>query len=74
MNSDHVKGSVKGIKGKAKEEIGHATGNSKTALKGVGEQVAGKVQKAWGDIRDKVKETVDKALAEKPSRKSARSH
>lgn len=66
MNADHVKGGLKSAKGKVKEEVGHATGNSKTALKGVVEQVAGKAQKAWGDLRDKAKQKVDKTLAEKP--------
>ena len=68
MNSDHIKGTVKEIKGKAKEEIGHATGNSKLAIKGVGEQVAGKVQKAWGNARDKIKETADKTLMGKDAK------
>ncbi len=73
MNSEHVKGSVKDIKGKAKEEIGHVTGNSKMAGEGIGEQVAGKVQKAWGDLKDKVKEKVDQVLEHgEESRKSAK--
>ncbi len=68
MNTQHVKGGFKQAKGKVKEEVGHATGSSKTAAKGVAEQVAGKAQKAWGDLKDKVKEKVDRALADKPSR------
>ena len=68
MNSDSIKGSIKELKGKAKEEIGHATGNSKLAIKGVEEQVAGKAQKSLGNAREKVKQTVDRVLNDKPSR------
>jgi len=56
MNKDQIKGTAKDIKGKIKEEVGHLTGNSKTEAEGVGGQVAGKVQKAFGNIKEKMKE------------------
>jgi len=55
MNKDQIKGTAKDIKGKIKEKVGHLTGNSKTETDGVGGQVAGKVQKAFGKIKEKVK-------------------
>lgn len=62
MNNEHVKGTVNEIKGRIKEDIGHLAGSEKTSAEGVVDQVKGKVQKVFGDIKDKVKETVDKQL------------
>jgi len=62
MNKEHVKGAFKEGKGKLKEEFGHVTGKEGTSLKGVAEQVAGKVQQKFGDIKDAVKEKVDHLL------------
>ena len=62
MNKDHVKGAFKEGKGKLKEDFGHMAGKESTSLKGVAEQVAGKVQQKFGDIKDAVKEKVDHLL------------
>ncbi len=71
MNSKHVKGSFNEIKGKVKEEVGHATGNNKLAGEGVVDRVKGKVQNAFGDVKDAVKSGVDKVLDRKDGRRSA---
>lgn len=62
MNKDHVKGAIRETKGKVKEEFGHVTGKDSTSLRGVAEQVVGKVQRGLGDLKDAVKAKVDKAL------------
>jgi uncharacterized protein YjbJ (UPF0337 family) len=66
MNDQHVKSSVNEVKGKIKEEIGHATGNNKVEAEGVFEQVKGKVEHALGDAKDKVKQKVDQILHKTP--------
>lgn len=68
MNKEHVKGAYKETKGKVKENLAHVAGKEGTSLKGVAEQVAGKVQQKFGDIKDAVKEKVDHLL-EKDSTK-----
>ena len=45
VNRDQVAGVAKQIKGSVKQAAGKATGN----------KVAGKVQKAYGDVKDKVR-------------------
>ena len=55
MNKDHVKGAIRETKGKVKEEFGHVTGKDSTSLRGVAEQVVGKVQRGLGDLKDAVK-------------------
>jgi len=74
MNKSHVSGTVKEVKGKVKEEIGHVTGKEKLASEGVVDQVIGKIQQAFGDIKDRVKDAVDKVLEKKSDSKSDSRH
>ncbi len=53
-NKDQVKGKAKDIGGKAKEEVGDATGNDDVKHDGQVDQVEGKVQKGVGDAKDKL--------------------
>lgn len=67
MNSDNVKGKLKDLGGKAQRATGEATGDSDLEAKGAANQVEGKVQNAWGnvkkearDLKDDVKSKLDK--------------
>ena len=67
MNSDNVKGKLKDLGGKAQRVTGEATGDSDLEAKGAANQVEGKVQNAWGnvkkearDLKDDVKSKLDK--------------
>lgn len=71
MNSDNVKGKLKDLGGKAQEATGKATGNPNLEAKGDANQVEGKVQNAWGnvkkearDMKDDIKSSIDKHKAE----------
>jgi uncharacterized protein YjbJ (UPF0337 family) len=55
VNKDQVKGAAKQVKGSVKEAAGRATGNRRIEFKGKAEKVAGKVQKGFGDIKEKIK-------------------
>ncbi len=68
MNNKHVEGTWNDVKGKVKEEVGHLTGNEKMESEGIGSQIKGKIQKGIGDIKDAVKEGVDKVLHPDPSK------
>jgi uncharacterized protein YjbJ (UPF0337 family) len=52
MNKDQIKGHAKEVKGKVKEIAGRAVGNPRVEAKGDEEQVIGKVQKTYGDIKN----------------------
>jgi uncharacterized protein YjbJ (UPF0337 family) len=54
VNKDQVAGVAKQIKGSVKEAAGKATGNRQTQAEGTADKIAGKVQKAYGDVKDRV--------------------
>ncbi|QKC97515.1 CsbD family protein [Mesorhizobium sp. NZP2298] len=55
VNKDQVAGVAKQVKGSIKQAAGKATGNRQTQAEGMADKVAGKVQKAYGDMKDKVR-------------------
>jgi uncharacterized protein YjbJ (UPF0337 family) len=55
VNKDQVAGLAKQVKGSVKQAAGKATGNRQTQAEGAADKVAGKVQKAYGDVKDKVR-------------------
>ena len=61
-----LKGKGEQIVGKAKEEVGKATGDRKTEWSGKGEQVKGKVHEVIGEAKSKAdKERAKHELARK---------
>jgi uncharacterized protein YjbJ (UPF0337 family) len=52
MNKDQIKGKAKDIAGRVERQAGEWTDNEKAQGQGLGRQVEGKVQKAWGDVKD----------------------
>ena len=54
MNKDQIKGRVEEAKGKVKVVVGKAVGNKRVEAEGDVEQVAGKVQKTYGDAKNEV--------------------
>lgn len=58
VNKDQVSGVAKQIKGSVKEAAGKATGNRKTHEEGTADKVSGKVQKAYGDAKQKLKDSL----------------
>lgn len=63
MNNEHVKGTINQAKGRAKEEVGHLTGNNSMAGEGVIDRVKGKIQQVGGDLKDAIKKGVDSVLS-----------
>ena len=55
VNKDQLGGLAKQVKGSVKQAAGKATGNRRTQVEGAADKIAGKVQKAYGDVKDKVK-------------------
>lgn len=58
VNSDQVKGVAKQVKGAVKQAAGKATGNKRTEAEGAMEKTAGKVQKGFGDAKEKIKKAL----------------
>ena len=55
MNKDQVKGAAKDAAGKAQVKTGEAVGSATQEAKGLVKQGEGKVQKAYGDVKEVIK-------------------
>jgi uncharacterized protein YjbJ (UPF0337 family) len=60
MNKDTVKGAVDDAAGRAKRQVGEWTGDTQTQAEGAAQQVKGKVEKAWGNVKDAAHDATDK--------------
>lgn len=52
MDKDRIEGAAENIKGKVKQKVGKAVGDSKMETEGAAERVAGKAQNAYGSLKD----------------------
>jgi len=52
MDKDRVKGTIDDVAGRAKRQVGEWTGDTGTQVEGAAQQVKGKVEKAWGNLKD----------------------
>lgn len=52
MNKDNLKGSLDDAAGRAKRQVGEWTGDTETQIDGATQQVKGKAEKAWGNLKD----------------------
>ena len=58
VNKDHIKGAARQVKGAVKEAAGKATGNRQMEAEGAVEKTAGKVQKGFGNAKQKIKDSL----------------
>jgi uncharacterized protein YjbJ (UPF0337 family) len=56
MDKDKVKGAVDDAMGRAKRQVGEWTGDTQTQAEGAAQQVKGKAEKAWGNVKDVVRD------------------
>jgi uncharacterized protein YjbJ (UPF0337 family) len=52
MDKDRIAGAATNVKGSIKEMVGKAVGDAKLQSDGKAEKVAGKIQNAFGGIKD----------------------
>jgi uncharacterized protein YjbJ (UPF0337 family) len=52
MDKDRVKGTIDDAAGRAKRQVGEWTGDAGMQAEGAAQQVKGKVEKAWGNVKD----------------------
>lgn len=55
MDKDRIEGSAEQAKGKVKEVVGKAAGDTKLEAEGKSDKAAGKVQNALGGLKDKLR-------------------
>jgi len=60
MDKDQVEGKVKDVAGRVERQAGEWTGNKEAEVRGVAKQVEGKVQGAWGDVKDAGEKAAEK--------------
>ena len=61
IDKKNVEGAFDQAKGHVKEGLGGLTGNRDLEAEGQGDQIKGKIKDKLGDLRDGVKNTLDKA-------------
>lgn len=60
IDNDRVEGSAKKMGGNLKEGAGTLLGDEKLKREGQADQAEGKLQNAWGSVKDKAREIVGK--------------
>jgi uncharacterized protein YjbJ (UPF0337 family) len=55
MDKDRVAGSAKVVKGTVKQTVGKAVGDAKLQSEGKADKIEGKVQNAFGGLKDTLK-------------------
>jgi uncharacterized protein YjbJ (UPF0337 family) len=60
-NKNQVKGVVKDAVGKVQEKAGKLVGNKEQQVKGLQKQVEGKAEKQLGDVKEVIKDAVNKS-------------
>jgi uncharacterized protein YjbJ (UPF0337 family) len=67
MNKDQVEGKIKDVAGRVERQAGEWTGNKDAQVHGAVKQAEGKVQNAWGDVKDAGEKAVDRKPSNKPT-------
>lgn len=52
MNKDQVKGAINDAAGRAKRQVGEWTDDPNAQVEGTAQQIKGKAQKAYGNVKD----------------------
>ncbi len=68
MNDDRVKGTIDEVVGSTKRKVGEWTGNTPLQVKGIAQQVKGKLEVALGKTKDMVHEARLKAATQDDAR------
>jgi uncharacterized protein YjbJ (UPF0337 family) len=65
MDKDRVKGAVNDAAGRAKRQVGEWTGDTNAQAEGSAQQIKGKAQKAWGEVKDAARDAQSEVNREK---------
>jgi uncharacterized protein YjbJ (UPF0337 family) len=61
MDKDTVKGTMDDAAGRIKRQVGEWTGDTGAQVDGATQQVKGKVEKAWGNMKDAARDAGEKS-------------
>jgi uncharacterized protein YjbJ (UPF0337 family) len=61
MNKDTVKGTVDDVAGRTKRQVGEWTGDTNAQVEGAAQQIKGKAEKAWGNVKDAAHDAKEEA-------------
>jgi uncharacterized protein YjbJ (UPF0337 family) len=59
MDDKTIKGKVDDVKGRVKRQVGEWTGDENAQAEGTMDQAKGKVEKAFGEAKDKARDIAD---------------
>lgn len=59
--ADKISGKANGLTGQARQGVGKAVGNDEMQAKGLAQEAKGGAQQMKGDVKDGIKNVVDKA-------------
>ena len=65
MDKDRVKGAIDDAAGRAKRQVGEWTGNTNAQVEGAAQQVKGKAEKAWGNVKDVARDAKEETERER---------
>ena len=52
VDKDRVKGAINEVAGRAKRQVGEWTGDTSDQIEGLTQELKGKAQKTWGNVKD----------------------
>jgi len=64
MDKDRVKGAIDDAVGRTKRQVGEWTGNTNAQVEGAAQQIKGKAEKAYGQVKDAVRDARTEAERE----------
>ena len=71
MDKDRVKGEVNDAAGRVKRQVGEWTGDTNAQVEGSAQQAKGKLQKAWGNMKDAARDAKNEADREQETNRAA---
>jgi len=74
MDKDRVKGTIDDVAGRAKRQVGEWTGDTNAQVEGAAQQVKGKAEKAWGNVKDAAKDVKADAQRKHDESKAEQEH
>jgi uncharacterized protein YjbJ (UPF0337 family) len=74
MDKDRIKGKANEVAGRTKRQAGEWTGNTRTQAQGGAQEVKGRLQNAWGKVKDATRESNQTRRAPHPEHSHSGRH
>jgi uncharacterized protein YjbJ (UPF0337 family) len=70
MDKDRVKGAIDDTAGRVKRQVGEWTGDTNAQVEGSAQQLKGKAEKAWGNVKDAARDANTRANEKSANKES----